>query len=318
MNSPWHTSNHLLRYQISDKTIAAKRLRLLARDIDVVSEAEANQTPWLSKNEPLPSDLDGYMALGFPVDQKQKTIAFQNQYIVYVASSYQRFYIRFDSSFDQYLSQFSSKTRSTLKRKIKKFSQHAGGTIDFRIYRTPTELKEFFQLARTVSSKTYQESLLDAGLPESQEFYQQMLGMGQTDDIRAYLLFYQDNPIAYLYLTASNDALLYKYLGYDPKYAQWSVGTVLHWLAIEKLFEESKFKYLDFTQGDGQQKKTFSNGSKPCVNLFVLRKTLGNLLLVSLHISINQLSSTLGKLLDKFGLKSKMKKILRFGVNSNA
>jgi len=60
-------------------------------------------------------------------------------------------------SFDQYMVAFSGKTRSGLRRKLRKFAQISGGTIDWRQYRTPQELPIFFDLARTVSAKTYQE-----------------------------------------------------------------------------------------------------------------------------------------------------------------
>jgi hypothetical protein len=64
-------------------------------------------------------------------------------------------------SFDAYLtSRFGGKTRSTLKRKVRKVPD-AG----FREYSQPDEVETWHRLAREVSRKTYQERLLQRGLP---------------------------------------------------------------------------------------------------------------------------------------------------------
>ncbi len=47
-------------------------------------------------------------------------------------------------------------------------------------------------------------------------------------NVRAYLLFNDNEPVAYMYCPIQNDVLLYQYLGYDPEYMQWSVETISH------------------------------------------------------------------------------------------
>ena len=101
---------------------------------------------------------------------KQPVLRKQHDYLCYVSSQHQRYYIDMRLSFEEYKSKFSSKTRSTLNRKIQKYAEYCGGRHFVEGLPSPEEMPEFFQLARAVSRITYQEKLLDAGLPDSEEF----------------------------------------------------------------------------------------------------------------------------------------------------
>jgi len=187
----------------------------------------------------------------------------------------------------------------------------ANGEIDFRIYRTAGEIDEFFTIALKVSKDTYQERLLDAGLPDDEGYRAAIVSLAETDAVRGFLLFNNGEPVSYLLLVARNDVLLYKYLGYAPAYTKWSPGVVLHWLALQHLFAEQKFALLDFTEGEGQQKRTFSTGSVTCVNVFCLRPTAKNILAVTLHMLVNGLSAAAGKVTESLGLKTGLKRLIR-------
>ena len=94
--------------------------------------------------------------------------------------------------------------------------------------------------------------------------------------VRGFILFHQDQPVSYLYCPVSNGVLIYAFLGYDPGYMNFSVGTVLQWLALEHLFEESLFRFFDFTEGQSEHKKLFATHSVQCANVFFLRSNLRN------------------------------------------
>src|SRR5439155_2345862 len=122
--------------------------------------------------------------------------------------------------FDDYMARFSAKSRSTLRRKVRRFTAAPGARL--REYRAPQEMDEFFRLARALSRKTYQEALYDKGLPASDGFRQRLLAMAGEDGVRGYILFLHDRPIAYLYCPAHDGVLLYENLGYDPEAAALS------------------------------------------------------------------------------------------------
>jgi CelD/BcsL family acetyltransferase involved in cellulose biosynthesis len=173
---------------------------------------------------------------------------------------------------------------------------------------------EFFQLARAVSKITYQERLLDEGLPDSEEFRHEMEWLAQQDQVRGFILFYQNKPVSYLYCPVKNGVLIYAFLGYDPGFMNFSVGTVLQWLALEHLFEERIFHFFDFTEGQSEHKKLFATHDVQCANVFFLRANIRNSLLLHTQRTVDHISNVIGAKLDQLGLKTKVKKIMRFGI----
>jgi hypothetical protein len=259
----------------------------------------------------LPRTVQAVVKRCCPLDRPGPRLARSGQSLCYVMEPYEHYYVDLRGSFADYLSRFSSRSRSTLTRKVKKFAQGSGGLIDFREYRHPLEMDEFYRHGRHVSAMTYQERLLDAGLPSTAEFCADMARLAAQDQVRAYLLFKDDRPIAYLYLPVQDGVVMYDRLGYDPAFAAWSPGTVLHYLALERLFAEQKYLYLDLTEGEGQHKRQFATGSARCANMYFFRPTLGNWLLALGHLALTRLSRQLIALLDRCGLKSNLKQLLR-------
>ena len=59
-------------------------------------------------------------------------------------------------------------------------------------------MAEFHHLAREISAKTYQERLLDAGLPADESYLEILQALASRDQVRAFILFHQDVQAAYL------------------------------------------------------------------------------------------------------------------------
>ncbi len=253
----------------------------------------------------------GALVRSHPVEADLPRVSRVRDLLRYVPNQYDRYYVSLTGSFADYLKKFSSKSRSTLLRKVRRFAEFSGGEVRWREFRKPDEMDEFHRLARTVSEKTYQERLLDAGLPDTPEFRRRMAELAAQDAVRAYVLFHGDGAVAYLYCPAQEGVLLYEYLGYDPQFAEWSPGTVLQHLALEKLFAEGRFRMFDFTEGGGPHKQFFATGSTRCADVYLFRRAARSLLLVNLHARMDGMSATLGRALDSLGLKRRIKKLLR-------
>jgi CelD/BcsL family acetyltransferase involved in cellulose biosynthesis len=254
---------------------------------------------------------DGILLRSHPVAERLPRVSRKDEFVRYVPSQYERRYIDLDGTFEDYLKRFSAKSRSTLRRKVRKFGQLCGGEPDWRTYRTRKETEEFYRLARDVSRKTYQERLLDAGLPESDEFRKKMLAAAERDETRGYLLFHESKPVAYLHCPLHDGVAFYGHLGYDPEYAKWSPGTVLQHLALEQLFAEGDARMFDFTEGEGRHKSFFATHSALCADIYYLRRSLRNRLLVRLHSGLEAFSRALVRLLNRLGLKERIKRLIR-------
>jgi hypothetical protein len=201
----------------------------------------------------------------------------------------------------------SSKTRSTLTRKVRNFKEFSGGDISWNVYRTPEEMAVYYQLAREVARRTYQERLFDSGLPDDKEFHRRMTELAGYDLVRGYLLFHAGKPIAYLYTPAPDGFPVYEYLGYDPEYADRSPGTVLQYLALESLFCEQRFPIYYWSYGESQTKKVFSTGQVLGADIYYFRPTLWNHFAVLSHYGIDRFSGFIGALLSRLRLKQIIK-----------
>jgi len=163
--------------------------------------------------------------------------------LCYVRNQVRNHYIDLSQGFEKYEQGFSGKTKSTLRRKVRKIMDFAEGTFECRAYRDIESVEGFHRLARRVAAQTYQEKLFGGAIPAASGFVEEMRHLASEDRFRGFLLLIKDTPIAYLYVPVSEDRLIYGYLGHDPEYAIWSPGTVLLYLALERLFAERKLRY---------------------------------------------------------------------------
>jgi len=229
----WEETTYRLAYRLGELTLFSRTFSALSLRDHFLTLAPDPEVP----PPPLMRLDDGIQAIvtrSHPVSGPLPTLSRTKGAIRYVPSQYLRRYAELAGTFQDYLAKFSAKTRNTLRRKVKAFRSHGAGS-EMREYKRPDEMPEFYRLARTVSSRTYQERLLDAGLPADEEFQAALIADARQDAVRGYLLFLRNEPIAYLYCPVEDGVLVYSHLGYDPQHAGLSPGTVLQFLAQEAL-----------------------------------------------------------------------------------
>lgn len=256
-----------LPLRIGAHTIFTLRRRLVRSRL-TLEQALAGARPALP---PLAKGEHGYLVTALPAALAARV---GDGLRCFVRQRYPRYFARLDQGFDDYLATFSAKSRSTCRRKLRRFAE-LGGSV--RAYAGEDEIEAFYHEARAVSARTYQERLLDAGLPEGPEALAAMRALARAGRARGWLLFLDGKAVAYLYAPAEGATLIYAHLGYDPDLADLSPGTVLQLEAMRLLMEEGAFALFDFTEGEGQHKRLFSTGSIDCVDLLLVRPGLANL-----------------------------------------
>lgn len=300
------------RFQLSDWTLLSIRRRLQVRgfglDQAAAGAADLPATAAGSDGLMLRSIISTETRAGF-----DSTALHGRPMLRYVMQCFPRHYIDMAQSFDAYKQKFSGKTLATLRRKVKKFTEHGNDRVRWERFTAADSMDRFWALARQVSAKTYQERLLDAGLPEDLAYLQQAKQLAMADNVRAFLLFDGERPVSYLFCPIREGIVEYAFLGYDPAYLRLSVGTVLQWFALESLFEEQRFRYFDFTEGESAHKRLFATCHLDCANIALLTPTLGHHLLVRLHLGFGRLTEALGRWLDGHNLKVKIRRWMRFG-----
>jgi CelD/BcsL family acetyltransferase involved in cellulose biosynthesis len=300
------------RFQLSDWTLFTIQRKLEVRMFgigDVTLSMES--LPAISKYE------QGLMLRSVPVLGAQAGIQQHDsggqRTLRYVLQCFPRYYIDMAQTFDEYKSKFAGKTRATIQRKLKKFSAMCGGQIQWKSFSRPDDIENFWSLARQVSAKTYQERLLDAGLPDDLTYKREVLRLAEAGNVRAFLLFHDERPVSYLFCPVHDGIVQYAYLGYDLDYMRMSVGTVLQWLALECLFSERRFRFFDFTEGASEHKRLFATGHLECANIALLKPTLANLLLAHGHYGFVRVVEAFGAWLERRHMKSRIRRWLRFG-----
>jgi CelD/BcsL family acetyltransferase involved in cellulose biosynthesis len=296
-----------VRFLLGDRPVFAARRMLVP--VGYGLDAILQNAPLVAG--PLPKDADGYRLQSVPVG---RIAHLQRDFAGLVASQpqiYARHYIDMALGHDGYMAQFSSKTRATLKRKVRKLADSGGGTLDISSYHRPADVDAFFDAALPLSDQTYQARLLDAGLPDHPGFRAEARRLAEANNLRAYILFMAGRAVAYLYLPVVDDVLIYAYLGYDQASAQLSPGTVLQMHALEELFAERRFRYFDFTEGDGAHKALFGTDQAQCATVFLLKPTLANRALLAGQQGFNAAVEGTGAWLDRIGAKARIRKLLR-------
>ena len=305
----WEPAPFVLSFRLGEITLFRRRFRglaLLDHFFKLGDDPAEPRPPF----ERLERDVDVIVTRSHPIQDSIPDVSAQQGVLRYVFGRYTRFHTQLGGDFAGYLAKFSPKSRSTLRRKVRRFVETGPG-CEMRVYKEPSDMQAFHRLASDVSALTYQEKLLDAGLPGEPAFVDELTAMAARDAVRAYVLFLQGKPIAYLCCPIVDGVLLYSYLGYDPKHADRSPGTVLQYLVFESLFAEQRFVAFDFTEGQGEHKKFFGTQATPCADICYLRDSLSARFWIGLHRAFDRGSIAAAALLESVGLKARLKRFFR-------
>lgn len=296
-----------IRFTVGGRCLwqAERRLVPVTVPLDALMQGHRPALP------PLPAQADGYRILCWPVRHADSLGKAMPGAVEGSRETYMRRAIDMRIGQDAYLSGFSAKTRSTLARKARRLAKENGGALDIRSAHMPEDMDGFFEAALAVSRKTYQARLLDAGLPEDPAFREAAKAMAAEDRLRAFLLYLNGDPIAYLYLPVESDTLIYAYLGYDPEHRALSAGTVLQMEALASLFAEQRFAWLDFTEGDGPHKALFATHGVECVAMTLLRPNLANRALLAASDSFDAAVEGVRDLANRAGVAGRLRRLIR-------
>lgn len=301
-----------LKFQFGETGILSKHFEGVVLNVHFRSLPVRDEAALDALAPVLPPGCDVALVRSQPVTSEVSCLIERSGYLRYVPRQYKRFFVDLErSTFDEYLAAFSPKSRSTLRRKVRKLAEALDGRMSVREFSTPAEIDAFYELARRVSARTYQERLLDKGLPADQYFRRRVCELAALDRVRGYLLSDAEKPVAYIFCPIEDGTLLYDYVGYDPDYKALSPGTVLQYLVIEKLFEERRHRAFDFTEGEGQHKEFFATDAALCADVYFFRPTALHRCLLHGHAGLARASGSIVRLLRALGIDKKVKGWIR-------
>src|SRR5437899_5849127 len=164
----WEEAPFKLAYRLGEITLftrAFRALNLRSHFFDLPTDPMQPAPPF----NRLGRGCDVIVTRSHPISERLQPLTAIDGALRYVPDQFTRFHTSLAGTFEDYLEKFSSKTRSTLRKKVKKFLDSGEGST-MRSFAQPDEIAEFHRLARAVSARTYQEKLLGAGIPEGPGF----------------------------------------------------------------------------------------------------------------------------------------------------
>lgn len=256
------------------------------------------------------SKFDGFMFRQVSALTLLPGVLHLGRWILYIPRIEKLHYVAIADGFDAYLSRRSAKSRYNIKRATQRLQSMEEASI-FEVITEPIDMARFQNIACSISTETYQGKLLDAGFPASPEYLASMTDLAKKGRARAYLLKEKGVPIAFAWCTSQDRELTYQIIGYLPSRAALSPGTVLLTLILEDVFRCGRYDRFDFGVGDAPYKASFATHVIELADIYIFHATWRAALLVRLLMKTDSLSSALGKMLERWGLKRRIKMLLR-------
>jgi CelD/BcsL family acetyltransferase involved in cellulose biosynthesis len=163
-------------------------------------------------------------------------------------------------SYAEFLSSLSRSTRESAKRYPKKLEKEFGDRLSLEVFRDVADSERVFTDLRRVAEKTYQQGL---GVSFAQTELQHRLTTltMELGWFRAYVLYLDDEPIAFWQGQAYNGVFSTGVPGFDPAYADHRVGNYVLFKLIADLCADPSIETLDYGFGDAEYKRRFGSRS---------------------------------------------------------
>lgn len=215
-------------------------------------------------------------------------------------------------SFEAYLRQLGARTRADLRTNRKRFIAHVGQKYRTRCFRSESDVSEFLAVAMELSSKTYQYRLLGSGLREREALERCYLAASRLGWFRSYVLYADEKAIAFQVGYVFHGRFHAQEIGYDPEWTRHHVGIFLHSEIISDLAAcNGAISEFDFGNGDNLHKERLSTGSRVEGYFYLIPSHLRGRLMVAGMRTTNGISAALGAILGHFGMRKKMRDLLR-------
>lgn len=221
-------------------------------------------------------------------------------------------YIKLPRTFSDYEMEIGYKKRKRLRYTTRRLADHVNDIIDIREYTSISSVDEFLEHATSISRHTYQWRQLGLGLRNRSAIARLCINAAHQNYFRSFILFCRGAPVAFLLGMQISDIYRYLDVGYDPRWARWSVGTVLQFETLRRILTDADpATWWDFSFGDGEHKRRFANFSVPTASLLYVRRFSGLHLTLLARDGFSAVDRTLSRSLDLAGLKDHLRRRIR-------
>jgi hypothetical protein len=219
--------------------------------------------------------------------------------------------VRLDGTFESYLKRFSAKARKNRLREIKLLRERA--QVNLMRVSQPSEIDGFLEAAYAISERTWKFKRRGLGLAAQDPYTvkRELRFLAERGWLRSYVLQCDGVPCAFIFGHQYGSSFYAEWVGVDDAWRRYSAGTVILLLVLEDLFKENPPEFYDFGTYV-KFEENFATESYPEATVWLFRRRAYPMLASSIFCACDAITMRTGALLDSFGLKLKIKKILHY------
>jgi CelD/BcsL family acetyltransferase involved in cellulose biosynthesis len=211
----------------------------------------------------------------------------------------------------------SSKQRYQFRRIAKRLATDFPGQVRLEVLGSSDTLERLVQDVDQLAKKTWQNKLGLGGFEPSQALRAKLTTLAASGALRGYVLYIRDAPAAF-WLGAVYQQVFYSdYMGYDPAYASYRLGTHLLSELLESLCRDG-VRAIDFGFSEDEYKKRLGNTEWRETTLFVCAPTFRALRFSLMRSAVAVVANVIRTLVKSTGLMQRIKTVWRRTASRDA
>jgi Acetyltransferase (GNAT) domain len=185
----------------------------------------------------------------------------------HVPETSQNHILRITGDFKQVYSQLSANLKDQIRRKKKKIHADFPGRAEFVCYTQASDLEIMIPQIEEIARRSYQRGL-GVGFSDTESMRRRLQFCAAKGWLRAFVAYLGGQPAGFAIGTVCNKTYTSDFLGFDPQYREYSVGTVLQGVVMERCCEEG-VQVIDFSAGDADYKRRLGNATMTVARVYV-------------------------------------------------
>jgi CelD/BcsL family acetyltransferase involved in cellulose biosynthesis len=169
--------------------------------------------------------------------------------IVYPQAQAEHWLLRFPDPAEDYWKTLTSSRRNSMRRKVKRFEHRV------EVVTRVDQVDELLRASSAVAEQSWQGQRLSMGVPTGRRGHTRYATMAELGALRSYVLYHEEQPVAFIFGYQWRDEYHYVRPGYDRRFADQGPGAVLLFRLIEDLIAHRTPAVLDFGYGHADYKE---------------------------------------------------------------
>ncbi len=214
--------------------------------------------------------------------------------------------IEFPPTPEDYWAKFTGKARYNFRRTAKRLGH-------VRITKTtePNQIAEFLDTANAISLRTWQAKQFGRRIRNGESELAMFTFLASQQALRAYLLFVEEKPVAFLIGIQFRDRFSLEEMGYDQAFAERSPGQVLFNHVLEDLMQHDRPRVFDFGGGDADYKRIYATTKSTTGTVWLVPSSWRGTIYLTLLRTCHMIARSTHALARKVGIRTLLRQWIR-------